>query len=529
MSNTAYYLRPNVQLEPLVNQWYAWPHLIAPATAALNMANSHLKIMKSYTMAPEVHAAAVKNPAMAGGPFIDYQGKRVDEIKALMEKTTREQSQMIALAEALKGLNAMLVKEARGESLEPLYAKVPEALKGYVELVYDLNHNPGFRLLESLLYKSAYYDPSLQSIVLSVIERDERAFAFSTPRLADQGRLHLHIPFNHAGIDELFRMREVPQTFDYIKQRLGVDDKDDELFKTFLTEEAPPKPARYNGDQVRIRYFGHACLLIESRGISVLTDPLVSYQYANPVARYTSADLPEVIDYVLITHGHSDHLLFESLLQLRHKIKNIVVPRSGWGNLEDPSLKLILKNAGFKKVIEIDELESLDLGGGEIVSVPFLGEHADLAIRSKTAHLVRVGGVSVLCAADSSNLEPKLYEHLHQLIGDIDILFLGMECDGAPLTWIYGPLLLKPVDRKADRSRKLSGSDYERAMDMVNRLHCRQVYVYAMGQEPWLGFITSIKYTDESKQIVESNKLLEACTGRGLPCERLFGMKEIIL
>ncbi|HKX32300.1 MAG TPA: MBL fold metallo-hydrolase, partial [Blastocatellia bacterium] len=48
------YLKYNVALEPLFNQWYAWPHLIPPATAAMNMVNLHLKIMKSYVSAPEL-------------------------------------------------------------------------------------------------------------------------------------------------------------------------------------------------------------------------------------------------------------------------------------------------------------------------------------------------------------------------------------------------------------------------------------------------------------------------------------------
>ena len=29
------YLKRNVMIEPLFNQWYAWSYLIAPATAAL--------------------------------------------------------------------------------------------------------------------------------------------------------------------------------------------------------------------------------------------------------------------------------------------------------------------------------------------------------------------------------------------------------------------------------------------------------------------------------------------------------------
>jgi hypothetical protein len=55
-----------------------------------------------------------------------------------------------------------------------------------------------------------------------------------------------------------------------------------------------------------------------------------------------------------------------------------------------------------------------------------------------------------------------------------------------------------------------------------------EVYVYAMGQEPWLEFISSIKYTDESNPIVQSDKLVSLCRSRGLIAERLFGEKELL-
>ena len=221
--------------------------------------------------------------------------------------------------------------------------------------------------------------------------------------------------------------------------------------------------------------------------------------------------------------------MFETLLQLRHKIRNIIVPRNGGGFLQDPSLKLMLRNVGFKNVIEIDEMETIEIPDGDITAVPFFGEHADLNIRTKSAHLIRLLGKSAMCAADSANIEPKLYEYVHSLVGDVDVLFIGMECDGAPLTWVYGPLLTKPVDRKMDQSRKLSGSDCQRGIGIVDQLKCKQVYVYAMGAEPWLDFVTSIKYDETSKQIIESNKLLDACRERGLTCERLYGSKEIFL
>jgi L-ascorbate metabolism protein UlaG (beta-lactamase superfamily) len=529
MRSSQFYLKPNVKLEPLFNQWYAWPLLIPPATAAMNIVNSHLKIMKSYLLAPEVHVAATENPSLRGGPFMNYPVTRTKEVKALMERTMREQAPLIGLAGAIKTLSDTLRNEGKGYSLEPLYRKAPEELKGYVELVYDLNNNPSFRLIERLLYSSAYYNPLAQSVALSTINQDKRPFVFSTPWLENDEHLKLEIPFSHQGIDELAKMKSAPQTLGYIRELCGIQEKDEELFRSFLSESAPPSGGRYDGDEIRIRYFGHACILIETKEVSLLTDPVVSYDYETDFPRYTLRDLPDRIDYVLITHGHADHLSFETLLQLRHKIGNIIVPRNGAGFLEDPSLKLMLKALGFANVIEIDEMETLEIEGGTVTAVPFLGEHADLNIRTKTAHLIHLGERAIMCAADSSNLETRLYEHVSRLVADVDMLFLGMECDGAPLSWIYGPLLTKPLERGMDQSRRLSGSDYQRAIDLVTKLNCEHVYIYAMGQEPWLSYITSIEYTAESKPILDSDRLVAACKERGIVSERLYGMKEMFL
>jgi hypothetical protein len=80
-----------------------------------------------------------------------------------------------------------------------------------------------------------------------------------------------------------------------------------------------------------------------------------------------------------------------------------------------------------------------------------------------------------------------------------------------------------------DESRRLAGSNFEQGRSIVDLFHCREVYVYAMGQEPWLNYIMSIKYTAESRPIVESNRLVQACHERGISAERLFGEKEILL
>ena len=527
--NEKLYLRQDVLAEPLINRWYAWSYLVAPATAAMYIANSHLKIMRSFVSNPQVHVSALKNPAMIGGPFINYPASRVDEIKSLMETTIKERANMLEMAEAIKALDGVLCNEAEGYSLEPLYKKIPDALRGYVELVYDLNNNPSIRFIEGLLYNSPYYNPAAQGVSLSLIDKDYRPFVFSTPRLDDEQHLNLNIPFCDERLGELFRAKNVAQSPGYMRDVLNIREEDHELFSSFFTTEAPSTRSNYMGDDLRIRYFGHACVLIESDSTSILLDPVISYKIDGGINRYTFADLPETISYILITHNHQDHCMFETLLQLRHKTENVIVPRSNSGVLADPSLKLALQNIGFKNVREIDEMETINLADGAITSLPFFGEHADLNIRTKTSYLVILKGRSVLCVADSNNLLAGIYDHVHEITGDLDMAFLGMECDGAPMSWLYGPLLTQPLARKMDQSRRFDGSDFEKAVDMISAFNPKHVYVYAMGQEPWLTYLTSIQYTEASRPIVESNKLVAECGKRGVVSERLYGRKEIFL
>lgn len=524
----SFYLRPNVQVEPLFDSWYAWPHLVPPATAARNVTERHLKIMDSYIEDYEIHEAAVKNPRLLGGPFMDFEGNRVDEVRALRDKTLARCAPLLELSAALQELDTMLRERAKGFSLQELYAAVPSALRGYVELVYDLNNQPSYRLLESLLYRSRFFLKSEQSLALSVVGVDERPFVLSTPRLSSPDTLLLDMPFDDERVDRLFHLKRTPAALNAI-QELFNGHHDDPLLKTLLTDRAPAPYAGYDGDGVRWRYFGHACILVETREVTMLFDPVISYDYPASIRRYTYDDLPERIDYVLITHDHQDHVLFETLVQIRSRVGLFVVPKNRSGSLQDPSLKMILERIGCRNVLEIGEMEEIPIPGGEITAIPFFGEHADLDIQTKSAYLVRTHGKSLLFAADSCAFDDVLYRHVHSAVGDIDVIFLGMECDGAPLSWLYGPLLTGKLDRRMDQSRRLAGSDFAQAKMLVDTFHPREVYVYAMGQEPWLNYVMSIKYTEQSKPIVESNKLLAECASRGIVSERLFGEKEILV
>src|SRR5687768_9567420 len=120
MQETLVYLKPNVVIEPLFDNWYAWSHLVSPATAACNIVERHLTIIDSYLEAPEIHAQAVLNPKMRGGPFMDFQGERLEEVRTLRTKTLQNQAKLLELAKAIKELDAMLLAHAKGFGLDEL-------------------------------------------------------------------------------------------------------------------------------------------------------------------------------------------------------------------------------------------------------------------------------------------------------------------------------------------------------------------------------------------------------------------------
>jgi L-ascorbate metabolism protein UlaG (beta-lactamase superfamily) len=520
------YLRQDIVAEPLINRWYATAYLVSPMTAPLMVANGHLPTMRSFASAPMIHVNALKNPEMQGGAYIAHGPERVEEIKSLIAATQQIQAPLLSFAEAVKELDRVLAQEAKGFSLEPLYAKVPAPLKGYVELTYDLQCQPAMRFVEGLLYHSPVYQKQSQAIALSPYPGDQRPFVFSTPRLDSSDSLLVEQPFDSAAWDDLFCARLNPVDADALADKLAIQPADRAQFAALFTRTPPPPRVAYKGDGVRVRYFGHACVLLETATTSILIDPQVSYPNPNGPDRFTFNDLPDKIDYVLFTHDHHDHVVFETLLPLRYRIRNVIVPKSG-GAPADPSLKLMFSHLGFPIPRELDEMEVLELADGAITALPFFGEHGDLNIRSKSAWHIRLRGRTFFLGADSNNLEEELYANIVRVVGSIDAMFMGLECDGAPQSWMYGPLAVRRMSRQMDQSRKLCSSNSSKCAGMIARLKPKHVYIYAMGREPWLSYITSLDYSGESKPVLEAGRLVEQCRQQGLAIEDLFCKKEM--
>lgn len=524
------YLRPRVKIEPLLCRWPAWPHLIAPATHAMNLAYRHLAHLSSFVATPSVHIAAAADPSMVGGPFVCLQQKDVPRVRKLIQETRDSCAQLIEFAEEFRKLDTKLQDTQTGYGLDELYQTLPSVLKGLVELVYDLNNNPRINVTEEFL-PDALSNRHTQEICLHDVADDGRTFFMSTPVLDAPNRLILKAPFDHPLIDDLAAMRLRPASLvelcnkhvDLIEQR--------EQFLQMLTSEAPTRrQPQYTGEGVRIRYFGHACVLLQTAKTSILLDPITAWERNDGPASLTFADLPDHIDYVVITHCHQDHFVPEFLLQLRGRVGKIVVPPNGRGNLADPSMKLIGRSLGYRNVIVLDAFDSIELPEGEIVSLPFSGEHSGLDISSKQCVAITLQGKTALFMVDSDGIDQHSYRYIaRRLNRDIEALFLGMECRGAPLSWLYGPLLSKPISRKDDESRRLSGSNCERAWGIVQELRSRRAYVYAMGQEPWMKHIMGLEYTPDSVQLTQSSAFIARCNAAGVEAKRLHGCEEFLL
>jgi L-ascorbate metabolism protein UlaG (beta-lactamase superfamily) len=524
------YLRPEVKMEPLVCRWPAWPHLLAPATLAMNAAFRHLPNLKSFVANPTVHVAASKDPTMLGGPFVCLSQGDVPAVREALKVIPEQCAPLLAFARNFKELDGRLRASAKGASLDEFCDTMPEPLAGLLELVYDLNSHPRIKVIEELLYDQMAVMSDIYEICLHRTAETDRNFFMSTPMLDASDRIFVRMPFKDPRIDELAAMRIAPGCAEALASRLGVAAGQRDLFLSFFTSEPPQRRAPVHHDEdVRVRYLGHACVLLQTAQVAVLIDPVTAWERDEAHATLTFADLPDFIDYVVLSHSHQDHMVMEMLLQLRKRVGRFVVPGNDRGNLADPAMNLMLRHTGFDNVEVATTFESIPLPGGEILLLPFIGEHAGLDIASKHSIVVRLKGRTFCFLIDSNGVESALYARLGARIGKIDALFIGMECHGAPLTWLYGPLLTGTISRRDDDSRRLSGSDCRRAWGVVQQLQCSRVFVYAMGQEPWLKHLMGLAYKPDSVQLLESGKFVERCRESGIPAERLFGCRELRL
>jgi N-acyl-phosphatidylethanolamine-hydrolysing phospholipase D len=125
-------------------------------------------------------------------------------------------------------------------------------------------------------------------------------------------------------------------------------------------------------EAIRLTWIGHSTTVVTFPGdFTILTDPHFS-NYAGPVRRtappaFGVADLPEVVDCVLISHDHMDHLDYWSILELieSKKVSFWVVPLGikSW----------LMDKAG----ISSENIVELEWWQGVRLSKPLGGKHSN--------------------------------------------------------------------------------------------------------------------------------------------------------
>lgn len=118
-------------------------------------------------------------------------------------------------------------------------------------------------------------------------------------------------------------------------------------------------PAPQDGSDVIVTFIGHATLLIQARGGTVLTDPIYSRRaspvpFAGPRRVHEPGvafdDLPS-ISVVLVSHNHYDHCDLPTLRALDRRFGPLFVAPLGNGRL--------LRSAGLRRVEELDWWQDL--------------------------------------------------------------------------------------------------------------------------------------------------------------------------
>src|SRR5262249_19070826 len=239
--NKTKYLKGNIAFEPLICRWYAWPFLLSPATLAMVVKNRLIPLLESFIEDPDFHRESVKDPAMRGGSFVDFSGD-LSLAKSLLDELEASVERQVEFADALVLANDLLIRDGNGTSLEPMYDRMPQTLRGLVELGYDLNNHPSIRLIEPLLYASNLYNPSFQSVFLRQIGEEDRPFVLVTPLIDPSTGVLINAPFSASMFDDLARMRGrglAGPEFNELRARIADSCADGSRLSDLFTEEAP--------------------------------------------------------------------------------------------------------------------------------------------------------------------------------------------------------------------------------------------------------------------------------------------------
>ena len=177
-------------------------------------------------------------------------------------------------------------------------------------------------------------------------------------------------------------------------------------------------------DKVTITWLGHSSMLIQMDGKNILTDPALT-KYASPfsfigVKRFNVSPIKlenmPIIDVLLISHDHYDHLDYRTIKKIDKKVKRYIVPLGvesyllGW-------------NIDNKKIVVLNWWESRKIGEILFTAVP--ARHFSMRNplnRDATlwcGFLMQCNGKNYYFTGDTGYSDT--FGKIHDKFGDIDV------------------------------------------------------------------------------------------------------------
>jgi CMP-N-acetylneuraminate monooxygenase len=234
-----------------------------------------------------------------------------------------------------------------------------------------------------------------------IIKNDDLFRVFNRVCDHDQGRLS---DKNGRIVCPLHGWDFVPETSSYtncqvVKKEENFLISENKLIVKSL-EETPYIPRKASQKYLKILFFSHACLLIETKDFSFATDPWIEgFAFASgwwvnnsPVNGWK--EKLNAVDFIYISHNHSDHLNEFTLSKVR-KDMLFIIP-----DFRNKSVEKLLIRFGFKNFKKFDLQSYYQLDGTEFnISILPSGDSRD-----DSGFYLTYGDFSLLSTVDSNDL-----------------------------------------------------------------------------------------------------------------------------
>ncbi|MBW3545249.1 MAG: MBL fold metallo-hydrolase, partial [Bacteroidetes bacterium] len=175
--------------------------------------------------------------------------------------------------------------------------------------------------------------------------------------------------------------------------------------------------------QLQLNWLGHAGVLIRSGNTYLLTDPVLierasPFTFAGPERFFPSPialqDLPELAG-VIISHDHYDHLGYQTIMAIQHKVRHFYVPL-GVGET------LRYWGIATEKIVEMDWWQAHEAAEFKITAAParhFSGRFLTQNNTFWASYAIEMRGQKIYFGGDSGYFGG--YEEIGQRLGPFDV------------------------------------------------------------------------------------------------------------